>query len=249
MSQPTDQEVMLGIFEDLASLENIFKNNAEAGNSGTVVVEEEEQIPSEGRSKTGGVRITISLPPSTPPESAGSKTSQSSSSNSSTTSSESTDISSLRRQADEMVSPPISIPSFNLPCCRISHDAHLDTHGRLIAPCLCEGSLKYVHEECLQRQIEIGQLRKCEVCQFEFERRICVKPKHERKCSAFSLWKIPIFLAFQCVSLLYIALDFWFIQFMAKCSPYCTSHYSVGHFCVALISTQLALLYFAGIFG
>ncbi|KAH9278336.1 hypothetical protein ECG_09238 [Echinococcus granulosus] len=179
MSQPTDQEVMLGIFEDLASLENIFKNNAEAGNSGTVVVEEEEQIPSEGRSKTGGVRITISLPPSTPPESAGSKTSQSSSSNSSTTSSESTDISSLRRQADEMVSPPISIPSFNLPCCRISHDAHLDTHGRLIAPCLCEGSLKYVHEECLQRQIEIGQLRKCEVCQFEFERRICVKPKHE----------------------------------------------------------------------
>ena len=43
----------------------------------------------------------------------------------------------------------------------------------LINPCLCRGSMKYVHTHCLIKWIVQGDKRKCEVCQF--------KPRLSRK--------------------------------------------------------------------
>ncbi len=38
----------------------------------------------------------------------------------------------------------------------------------LIAPCFCSGSLKYVHQECLQRWIKSADIKRCELCKYPF---------------------------------------------------------------------------------
>ena len=38
----------------------------------------------------------------------------------------------------------------------------------LIAPCFCAGSLKYVHQDCLQRWIKSSDIRRCELCKYTF---------------------------------------------------------------------------------
>ncbi|CUT99788.1 E3 ubiquitin protein ligase MARCH8 [Echinococcus multilocularis] len=43
-----------------------------------------------------------------------------------------------------------------------TNEGKLDSCGRLIAPCMCDGSLKYVHERCVQHWIEVSQSRNCE---------------------------------------------------------------------------------------
>lgn len=58
-------------------------------------------------------------------------------------------------------------------------DMELDSCGELIAPCLCNGTMKYVHEKCVQRWIEVSQSRKCELCQFEYEVFTHTKPMKE----------------------------------------------------------------------
>jgi len=39
----------------------------------------------------------------------------------------------------------------------------------LIIPCLCRGSMKFVHYDCLTKWIVRGDKRKCEVCQFKYK--------------------------------------------------------------------------------
>ena len=39
---------------------------------------------------------------------------------------------------------------------------------RLITPCLCSGSLKFVHQECLHRWIKSSDIKRCELCKFTF---------------------------------------------------------------------------------
>ncbi|VDL99085.1 unnamed protein product [Schistocephalus solidus] len=48
--------------------------------------------------------------------------------------------------------------------------------GRLIAPCLCDGSLKYVHEVCVQQWISVSHSTKCELCHFPFYMKSYTKP-------------------------------------------------------------------------
>ncbi len=36
------------------------------------------------------------------------------------------------------------------------------------APCFCSGSLKYVHQECLQRWIKSSDIKRCELCKYPF---------------------------------------------------------------------------------
>lgn len=46
---------------------------------------------------------------------------------------------------------------------------------RLISPCMCSGSLKYIHEDCLNKWLESieiwtsDQFPKCELCKYKFE--------------------------------------------------------------------------------
>ena len=43
-----------------------------------------------------------------------------------------------------------------------------DGEPPLITPCLCSGSLKFVHQECLHRWIKSSDIKRCELCKFTF---------------------------------------------------------------------------------
>ncbi len=51
--------------------------------------------------------------------------------------------------------------------CKICH-CGAENNAELIAPCFCSGSLKYVHQECLQRWIKSSDIRRCELCKYPF---------------------------------------------------------------------------------
>ncbi len=51
--------------------------------------------------------------------------------------------------------------------CKICHCGG-DAAAPLIAPCVCSGSLKYVHQECLQRWIKSADISQCELCKYPF---------------------------------------------------------------------------------
>lgn len=51
--------------------------------------------------------------------------------------------------------------------CRICH-CEGEEGNRLLSPCLCMGSLKYVHLRCLQKWIKSSEKTSCELCRFEY---------------------------------------------------------------------------------
>ena len=51
--------------------------------------------------------------------------------------------------------------------CKICHCTG-EANVSLIAPCYCSGSLKYVHQECLQRWIKSSDIKRCELCKYPF---------------------------------------------------------------------------------
>lgn len=56
--------------------------------------------------------------------------------------------------------------------CRICHGGAED--GRLISPCLCKGSMMYVHVACLQKWRAVGGSRhyfRCDTCHYEYQLR------------------------------------------------------------------------------
>ncbi|XP_013779667.1 E3 ubiquitin-protein ligase MARCH8-like [Limulus polyphemus] len=59
--------------------------------------------------------------------------------------------------------------------CRICH-CESDVNMPLISPCPCSGSLRYVHQACLQQWIKSSNTRCCELCKFEFIMETQVKP-------------------------------------------------------------------------
>lgn len=59
--------------------------------------------------------------------------------------------------------------------CRICH-CEGDADAPLIAPCHCAGSLKFVHQACLQQWIQCADIKACELCQFPFHMTTKLKP-------------------------------------------------------------------------
>ncbi|XP_032591077.1 E3 ubiquitin-protein ligase MARCHF4 [Drosophila grimshawi] len=59
-----------------------------------------------------------------------------------------------------------SLPSIGSLVCRICHNA--DNPEQLVSPCLCKGSLTYVHVHCLERWISTSRCTICELCQFHY---------------------------------------------------------------------------------
>ncbi len=59
--------------------------------------------------------------------------------------------------------------------CRICHCE--DTIDEpLISPCLCLGTMQYLHQACLQRWIKSSGVKSCELCKFEFIMHSEIKP-------------------------------------------------------------------------
>lgn len=75
----------------------------------------------------------------------------------------------------ETVQPTFNVPSQNLPgFLQSSNVVYEDETGRLIRPCLCKGSSKYVHDACLQawRHADPSYGRRnywqCPTCNFKY---------------------------------------------------------------------------------
>lgn len=75
----------------------------------------------------------------------------------------------------DTVQPTFNVPSENLPGFLQStgNVKYEDENGRLLRPCLCKGSAKYVHEACLQawRHADAGSRRnywQCPTCKFKY---------------------------------------------------------------------------------
>ncbi|XP_015923892.1 E3 ubiquitin-protein ligase MARCHF8 isoform X2 [Parasteatoda tepidariorum] len=63
----------------------------------------------------------------------------------------------------------------NVDICRICH-CEGDAELPLISPCFCAGSLRYVHQSCLQQWIKSSDTRCCELCKFQFIMHTKIKP-------------------------------------------------------------------------
>lgn len=59
--------------------------------------------------------------------------------------------------------------------CRICH-CEGDEVMPLISPCYCSGTLKWVHQECLQQWIKSSDTKSCELCKFNFSMQTKIKP-------------------------------------------------------------------------
>lgn len=44
-----------------------------------------------------------------------------------------------------------------------------ETDGPLFYPCACKGSIRYVHEQCLQTWISHSNTKMCEVCKCQYK--------------------------------------------------------------------------------
>ncbi|XP_035981747.1 E3 ubiquitin-protein ligase MARCH8 isoform X2 [Fundulus heteroclitus] len=72
-------------------------------------------------------------------------------------------------------SGPLSHYSLSGDCCRICH-CEGDEESPLITPCHCTGSLRFVHQSCLQQWIKSSDTRCCELCKYEFIMETKLKP-------------------------------------------------------------------------
>ncbi|XP_076830288.1 E3 ubiquitin-protein ligase MARCHF8 isoform X4 [Brachyhypopomus gauderio] len=68
-----------------------------------------------------------------------------------------------------------SVTPSNQDICRICH-CEGDEDSPLITPCHCTGSLRFVHQACLQQWIKSSDTRCCELCKFEFIMETKLKP-------------------------------------------------------------------------
>lgn len=78
---------------------------------------------------------------------------------------------------DSFTTAASSLSSVNV--CKICHCGEEDGEPKLITPCLCSGSLKFVHQDCLHRWIKSSDIKKCELCKFTFLMQSKVKPLSE----------------------------------------------------------------------
>ncbi|XP_036402111.1 E3 ubiquitin-protein ligase MARCH8 isoform X3 [Megalops cyprinoides] len=68
-----------------------------------------------------------------------------------------------------------SVTPSNQDICRICH-CEGDEDSPLITPCHCTGSLRFVHQSCLQQWIKSSDTRCCELCKYEFIMETKLKP-------------------------------------------------------------------------
>jgi len=75
----------------------------------------------------------------------------------------------------------------SMPICRICQLPSIEPHNTLISPCRCLGSIRYVHNPCLAKWLEVcsrktGEAPVCELCQYQYIR---------HKKFVISNWRVP----------------------------------------------------------
>ncbi|KAL8616910.1 hypothetical protein ACOMHN_041829 [Nucella lapillus] len=100
--------------------------------------------------------------------------------------------------------------------CRICHSGADHDDKPLISPCLCLGSLKYVHVSCLQIWLRRSGKRTCELCQFTYIMATQTEPFCEWKRLALtSTQKIKIVLAVMSHAIIFgftLTAVYWFLD-------------------------------------
>lgn len=69
----------------------------------------------------------------------------------------------------------------DVPTCRICHCTESPSSKlvKLISPCHCSGSLKYVHHSCLQQWLDATNSQRCELCKHPFSMSVKYKPLYK----------------------------------------------------------------------
>lgn len=80
-----------------------------------------------------------------------------------------------------------SSSTLSLPVCRICQLPSMEPNNHLISPCRCLGSIRYVHNNCLLKWLEVSSKRRngpacCELCQYQYLR---------HKKFVISHWRFP----------------------------------------------------------
>ncbi|XP_041362282.1 E3 ubiquitin-protein ligase MARCHF8-like [Gigantopelta aegis] len=73
----------------------------------------------------------------------------------------------LSPRCSERCDSQLSTTSSGMDICRICH-CESEVNNKLISPCLCSGSLKFVHLICLQKWIKSSEKIECELCKFQY---------------------------------------------------------------------------------
>ena len=67
--------------------------------------------------------------------------------------------------------------------CKICYDENEEASNPLISPCLCAGSLRHVHRDCLQQWIKTAALERCDLCKQPFDVEFKLKPPKTKAAS------------------------------------------------------------------
>ena len=59
--------------------------------------------------------------------------------------------------------------STNIPTCRICWEPQTDLSNVLISPCHCNGSMKWIHRDCLAKWIETSKHKQCQECHYKYK--------------------------------------------------------------------------------
>lgn len=84
----------------------------------------------------------------------------------------------IKKQDSVKYGSSSNISNSNGDICRICH-CEADIGNPLLSPCYCSGSLKYVHQTCLQQWLAASDTRACELCKFNFILHTKIKPISE----------------------------------------------------------------------
>ncbi|KAI1293638.1 E3 ubiquitin-protein ligase MARCHF8 [Halotydeus destructor] len=107
-----------------------------------------------------------------------------------------------------------SLDSSSSSCgCRLSGSK---VNIELISPCLCRGSMQYVHHHCLQQWIRTSNCKFCELCKFPFKLTIKYRPLFQwqkLEMSGDERKKLVYNLLFNIISLLCV---FWSIYVLIE---------------------------------
>jgi E3 ubiquitin-protein ligase MARCH6 len=68
--------------------------------------------------------------------------------------------------------------------CRICYEQEINPEDKLVTPCLCQGSIKYIHNNCVKNWIlnqGIIYEPKCEICKFKYKLNFSTKKTYVKE--------------------------------------------------------------------